>query len=65
MPIYEFYCEKCGKVEEVIQKYDDPPPECTEDNVEMKRQISLTNTRRGAGIYSVDTASPTKWGDLE
>ena len=30
MPIYDFQCEACGAVaENVVQKFDDPAPECT------------------------------------
>src|SRR5262249_53484938 len=27
MPIYEYVCEKCGKLNDVLQKVSDPPPE--------------------------------------
>jgi putative FmdB family regulatory protein len=28
MPIYEYHCEKCDNVFEILQKVDDPLPEC-------------------------------------
>ncbi|MFL5426658.1 MAG: FmdB family zinc ribbon protein, partial [Myxococcales bacterium] len=27
MPIYEFVCEACGRIEERLQKLSDPPPD--------------------------------------
>ena len=27
MPIYEYQCDRCGQILEVIQKFDDPAPE--------------------------------------
>ena len=28
MPVYDFYCEKCGVVREVFANMDDPAPDC-------------------------------------
>ena len=52
MPIYEYICKKCGKEIEVIQKVNDPPPEC---HGEMKKLISNTSFRLlGKGWYETD-----------
>ena len=43
MPLYEFGCEKCKTVKEVLQKYDDPAPSCSECSGETRRLISRTS----------------------
>ena len=30
MPLYEYKCELCGREEEMLQKFTDPPPEVCE-----------------------------------
>lgn len=65
MPIYEFECEDCQTVEEVMQSFDDPPPVCKVHKKEMKRLLSLTKVRKGGGLYSVDKYVPEKFGDYE
>ena len=30
MPIFDIKCDKCGHIWESIQKYKDPPPDCSE-----------------------------------
>lgn len=30
MPLYDFRCSACGRTIEVLQKYEDPPPESSE-----------------------------------
>ena len=27
-PLYEYVCSRCGKVMEIIQKFNDPSPDC-------------------------------------
>lgn len=65
MPLYEFVCEICGFYQEELQKITDPAPKCPKDKSEMKKELSTFKTRRGAGLYSLDTPSPQKLGDLE
>lgn len=55
MPIYEFVCESCGRLLEVMQKVSDPPPaacpECGEGR--MARTVSRTSFQlKGGGWYS-------------
>ena len=61
MPLYEFVCEVCSSVvEELCKSSNDSAPICHEK--EMKKLISATKTRRGAGLYSHD-ADVKKMGD--
>ena len=43
MPLYEYKCEQCGKLIEVLQKHSDPAPVCDDDGQEMARQVSVTS----------------------
>lgn len=54
MPIYEFVCESCGRVAEVMQKVDEPAPGCPECGVgRMARLVSRTSFQlKGGGWYS-------------
>lgn len=66
MPFYLFKCEKCNEEIEELQKYEDPIPQCQKCHIEMNRQITATGfIRKGAGLYSVDTASTDKLPDME
>ncbi len=63
MPIYEYLCEKCGKLNDVLQKVNDPPPkQC--NGCEAKGQLRKIVSRssfllRGGGWYS-DLYSSTR-----
>lgn len=55
MPIYEFVCEACGRLTEVMQKVSDPPPGacpgCGE--ARMSKLVSRTSFQlKGGGWYS-------------
>ncbi len=55
MPIYEYVCEACGKLTEVMQKMSDPPlrkcPECGERK--LAKLVSRTTFQlTGGGWYS-------------
>src|SRR5271169_2565559 len=58
MPIYEYRCEKCGKVFEKMQKFSDPPVEVHEDcGGEVERLISTSALMfKGSGFYITDYA---------
>ncbi|HET9555091.1 MAG TPA: zinc ribbon domain-containing protein [Anaeromyxobacteraceae bacterium] len=61
MPIYEFVCEDCGRLTEVMQKLTDPPPAaCPEcGGSRMARTVSRTSFQlKGGGWYSDLYASP-------
>ncbi len=54
MPIYEFVCESCGRLSEVMQKLNDPPPACPEcGQGRMARTVSRTSFQlKGGGWYA-------------
>ncbi len=62
MPIYEYSCDECGKLCEVIQKYDDKPlSTCPECGGPMHKIISHTSfILKGSGWYVTDYASPER-----
>lgn len=62
MPIYEYACQKCGDLLEIIQKFNDKPPaECSKCNGELKKVISNTSfVLKGTGWYKTDYASKPK-----
>ena len=60
MPIYEYDCPKCGRIE-VFQKINDAPltvcPECKKNGTEskVKKCISLSSFHlKGSGWYTTD-----------
>lgn len=55
MPLYEYKCSVCEQVREVLQKFDDPAPECTctEEPKPMEKVLSLGNfSLKGPGWFS-------------
>ncbi len=63
MPIYEYVCEECGRLTEVMQRMTDPAPEnCPECGApKLARLVSRTSFRlKGGGWYSDLYASPKK-----
>ena len=53
MPLYEFDCEDCGQMVEILVRSQDPPacPEC--GGVKLDRRLSVPATpvtARGAGL---------------
>ena len=65
MPLYEYRCEQCGKVFEVIQKFSDAPLETHQDcGGKVERLISAPALQfKGSGWYVTDYAkgnSPAK-----
>ena len=63
MPIYEYVCDKCGKLNDVLQKVNDPPPEqCSGCGAKgtLKKIVSRSSfVLRGGGWYA-DLYSSTK-----
>ena len=63
MPIYEYVCERCGRLTEVMQKLrDPPPPECPECGAgPLARLVSRTTFQlKGGGWYSDLYGAPKK-----
>src|SRR4051794_3898418 len=65
MPIYEYVCSQCGKLNDVLQKMNDPAPEKCEGcgaQGTLSRVVSRTSfVLKGGGWYS-DLYSSTKKG---
>lgn len=59
MPLFEFKCPTCGRIEERLQKYSDAPPMCQhrgwQEPTQMERMISACNHElKGTGWYKTD-----------
>ena len=59
VPLYEYQCASCDKVQEIMQRYTDPPlTRCPECGGEMRKLISNTSfVLKGTGWYKTDYAS--------
>ena len=52
MPVYEFACLECKRIQERIQKYEDPEPNCDLCDQRTIRIISAsTFILKGGGWY--------------
>ncbi len=58
MPIYEYQCDQCGKLEEVIQKFSDKPlKKCRHCSGKLQKLISQSAFHlKGTGWYVTDYA---------
>ena len=58
MPIYEYQCEQCGKVEEALQKFSDKPlSKCRDCSGKLHKLISQSAFHlKGTGWYVTDYA---------
>ena len=58
MPIYEYECEKCGKIQEVFQKFSDKPlRKCSHCSGRVNKLISQSSFHlKGTGWYVTDYA---------
>ena len=58
MPIYEYECTKCGKVEEAIQKFSDRPlTKCSHCSGKLHKLVSHSSFHlKGTGWYVTDYA---------
>ncbi len=59
MPIYEYQCTKCGKIDEVIQKFSDKPfTQCKYCSGKLHKLISNSTFHlKGTGWYVTDYAN--------
>ncbi len=64
MPIYEFVCESCGRLEEHLQRLSDPPPAaCPECQGKMAKIMSRNSFQlKGGGWYKDLYGSTAKAG---
>ncbi len=61
MPIYEFVCESCGRLTEIMQKVSDPPPgPCGECGGRVARMVSRTSFQLKGGGWYADLYSSAK-----
>jgi len=56
MPLYEYQCTQCGKIEEAIQKFSDPPlTTCPHCSGKLSKLISQSSFHlKGTGWYVTD-----------
>jgi putative FmdB family regulatory protein len=56
LPLYEYRCEKCGKIVEKIQKFSDPPlKKCEFCGGKLERLVSSSAIQfKGSGWYVND-----------
>lgn len=61
MPIYEYRCEKCGKIFEKLQRFSDEPVKVHEEcGGEVEKLISQSAFQlKGSGWYVTDYAKGT------
>jgi putative FmdB family regulatory protein len=62
MPIYEYECTKCGKIEEVLQRFSDKPlVRCRHCSGKLHKLISHSSFHlKGTGWYVTDYANKSK-----
>jgi putative FmdB family regulatory protein len=62
MPIYEYQCEHCGRLEEVLQKSTDQPlTRCHQCEGKLHKIISQSSFHlKGSGWYVTDYAGKSK-----
>ena len=58
MPIYEYECTKCGKLEEVLQNFSDKPmTKCKRCSGKLQKLVSQSTFHlKGTGWYATDYA---------
>jgi len=56
MPIYEYECQVCNKVHEIMQKFSDKPiKKCPDCGKPVKKLMSLSSfSLKGSGWYTTD-----------
>ncbi len=62
MPVYEYECAKCGRVEEAIQRFSDKPlSKCRHCSGKLHKLISQSAFHlKGSGWYVTDYANKSK-----
>ncbi|MDL2268503.1 zinc ribbon domain-containing protein [Desulfosarcina sp. OttesenSCG-928-A07] len=64
MPLYEYQCASCGKIEEAIQKFSDAPlTTCKYCSGNLNKLISHSSFHlKGTGWYVTDYSNKSKTG---
>ncbi len=62
MPIYEYECTQCGKIEEAIQRFSDPPlTQCKTCSGTLHKLVSQSSFHlKGSGWYVTDYAAKSR-----
>ena len=62
MPIYEYECTKCGRIEEIFQKFSDKPQvKCKHCSGKLHKLISHSSFHlKGTGWYVTDYANKSR-----
>ena len=62
MPLYEYECTKCGKIEEVLQKFSDAPlTQCKSCSGNLHKLVSHSSFHlKGTGWYVTDYPNKSK-----
>jgi putative FmdB family regulatory protein len=62
MPIYEYECAKCGRIEEALQKFSDKPlTKCHHCSGKLHRLVSRSSFHlKGTGWYVTDYAGKSR-----
>jgi putative FmdB family regulatory protein len=62
MPVYEYECTKCSKIEEAIQKFSDKPlTKCKHCSGKLHKLISQSSFHlKGTGWYVTDYANKSQ-----
>ena len=62
MPLYEYQCTNCGKIEEAIQKFSDAPlTTCRHCSGKLNKLISQSSFHlKGTGWYVTDYSKKAK-----
>lgn len=62
MPIYEYECSKCGRIDEVLQKFSDKPlSKCKHCSGKLHKLISQSSFHlKGTGWYITDYANKSQ-----
>lgn len=62
MPLYEYECTKCGRIEEALQKFSDRPlTKCQHCSGKLHKMISQSSFHlKGSGWYVTDYANKSR-----
>jgi len=62
VPIYEYQCQKCGEIEEALQKFSDRPlTKCKHCSGKLHKLVSQSSFHlKGSGWYVTDYANRSK-----
>ncbi len=65
MPIYEYQCDKCGEIFEVLQKHSDPPPKSHSCGSRKVHRVMSRSSfiLKGTGWYITDYGRKDQGGE--